>query len=68
MNKSKEFFESQIEKFDDAYWNAYERFTNCEKELKQLQNIVNSHKFDMENAKKERDFYQELLDDLINNE
>lgn len=68
MNKSKEYFEKQIEKFDNDYWNFEEKYNNLEKEMESLKYRLASYSDSMLKAKRERDFYQELLDDLMNNE
>lgn len=68
MNKSKEFFEKQIERFDNEYRNIEEKYERLEKELNNMKYTLASYSGSMEHAKKERDFYQDLLDDLMNNE
>ena len=65
MNKSQKFFEDQIENFDNEYWKYESKVEAYQKDLDKITYLLAGAKDAMNNAGKERDFYQDLLNDLL---
>ena len=64
MEKTKKFIETELQKYDDLYWEWHSKVQEKEKVIAQLQNEVNYLKEDVAKYDAERKHYQELYDDL----
>lgn len=67
MEKTKKFIESELEKYNDLYWEWKCRVQEKENIIKKLQDEVNYLKADVEKYDSQRKYYQELFDELNNN-
>lgn len=64
MEKTKKFIETELQKYDDLYWEWHSKVQEKEKAIAQLQNEVNYLKADVTKYDAERKYYQELYDEL----
>ena len=64
MEKTKNFIETELQKYDDLYWEWHSKVQEKEKVIAQLQNEVNYLKLDVAKYDAERKRYQELYDEL----
>ena len=60
MEKTKKFIETELQKYDDLYWEYHSKVQEKEKVITQLQNEVNYLKADVAKYDAERKHYQEL--------
>ena len=64
MEKVKEFIETQLQKYDDLYWEYKLKVQEKEKVMAQLQDELKFLKEDVEKYDTERQHYQELYNEL----
>lgn len=68
MEKTRKHIEENLRHYDDLYWEYSGKLVEERKELDKVQTRVNNLQCDVDKYNFERKYYQELYDELNNNE
>jgi hypothetical protein len=68
MEKNKLHIQSELERYDDLYWKSFDKLHEKQDKLMSLQNEVINLKTEVEEYNNKRIYFQELFDEIIENQ